>query len=72
VDRIRLRRGHPLDAISACDLTARGDRTLAPDADPQHGQSAQSLQPPLLGRRSAEEDVIDDDPGAEPPLRMII
>ncbi len=33
-----------------------------PGADPQHGQLAQSLLPPLLGRRSAEEDVIDDDP----------
>lgn len=55
VNHIRLRRGHPPDAISSCDLTACGDRTLTPDADPQNGQSAQSLLPPLLGRRSADE-----------------
>jgi hypothetical protein len=64
VDHNRLRGGHPRDAVRSCGLTARGDRAVAPDADPQHGQPGQGFLPPLLGRRSAEEDVIDDDPGA--------
>ncbi len=64
VDHIRLGRGHPGDAIASCDLTVRGDRTVTPDADPQHPQFAQSFLPSPLRVRSAEEDLIDDDPGA--------
>ena len=64
VDHLRLRRGHPLDPISAGELAACGDSAVAPDGDPQHVQSAKSLLPPLLRYHSAEEDLIDDDPGA--------
>lgn len=48
VDHIRLGRGHPGDPIASCDLTACGNRTVTPDADPQHPQFAQSLLPSLL------------------------
>src|SRR5205807_233928 len=37
---------------------------LTPNADPQHLQRAECVLPPLLGRRAAEEDLVDDDPGA--------
>jgi hypothetical protein len=59
----RLDRGHPDDPITSCHFTACGDRALTPDADPQHLQGAKRVLPPLLGRRTAEEDLIDDDPG---------
>src|SRR4029077_12029190 len=36
---------------------------LTPDADPQHLEAAESGLPPLLGRRAADEDLVDDDPG---------
>src|SRR5499427_10284939 len=61
VDNLRLRQGHPLDPVAPGELAARGDRAVAPDGDPQYVQPGQNLLPPLLGHRSAEEDLIDDD-----------
>jgi hypothetical protein len=69
VDHLRLRHGHPADPVSPGELAACGDRGLAPDGDPQNVQSGESLLPPLLGHRSAEEDLIDDDPGARTSYR---
>ncbi len=63
MDHFCLGRGHPDDPITSCDLAACGDRALAPDADPQHLQCAKRLLPPLLGGRTAEEDLINHDRG---------
>jgi hypothetical protein len=64
VNHLRLQRCHPLDAVSSRDLTPRGHRAVASDTDPQHVQPVKGLLPPLLARCPAEEDLIDDDPGA--------
>jgi hypothetical protein len=69
VDHLRLRHGHPADPIPPGKLAACGDRAVAPDGDPQYVLYGKSLLPPLLGYRSAEEDRIDDDPGARTGCR---
>jgi hypothetical protein len=71
VDKLRLRGGHPGDPVTPRELAGRGDGCLTPDADPQHLEAAESGLPPLLGRRAADEDLIDDDPGLVPPLSTI-
>jgi hypothetical protein len=64
VDKLRLRGGHPGDPVTPGELAGRGDSCLTPDADPQHLEGAECVLPPLLGRRAADEDLVDDDPGA--------
>jgi hypothetical protein len=69
VDHVRLDGGHPGDAVAPGDLAARRDRALAPDTDPEHVKRVERVLPPPLGRRAAEEDLIDDDPRPGPRHR---
>jgi hypothetical protein len=69
VDRVCLGRRLPGDPVTSRDLPAGSDCAVTPDADPQHRQRAQRRLPPLLRRRTTEED--PDFPELEPPLRTI-
>jgi hypothetical protein len=64
VNQFGLGRGHPADTVTSRDFAARGDGAVTADADPQHPQRAKRLLPPLLGRGTTEEDLVNDDPGS--------
>src|SRR5271165_558848 len=53
-----------LPRVTAREFAPGGDRARAPDTDPEHPQAVKRRQPPLLGRRAAEEHLVKDDPGA--------
>jgi hypothetical protein len=63
MDYLCLVRRHSPDPVTTGQLATCGNRTVTPDAHPQHLQVAQRLLPSLLRVRPAEEYLIDDDPG---------
>jgi hypothetical protein len=64
-----LRRRHSRRPVTSGDFTTRGHLGITAHTNPQDGQGAEGVPPSLLRGGSADEVVVDDDPGTCPSHR---